>query len=273
MFERRYQSKVLPKKEAVQKKKRRTPENIVRTALITCGALACIALIVYVLCAKQLRVTTIAVQGTSVIDSGDVEKFSQQYIQGTYLRFFPRTGIILVPTNALARALQRAFPRLATVSVSRTGIHRITVSVTEHRSTYLWCKEDTCLFMDNHGVVFAEAPDFSGSAYPKLYGGTASDTAPFIPFDKKTITQISEIITTLRSNAIQPLTIHVISDHEMRVECMRAAHSFNMIFDPTVGITKPLADFLSAMSTFVRDRKVINYADLRFEGKIVYTFE
>ncbi len=115
-----------------------------------------------------------------------------QMIGGTFAGLVPRDSVVLVSPVAIARSLERAFPRIKSVSVGREGLTALAVRVTERVPKALWCGDvvppiaytatdpaeravadsswGTCYLMDEAGYIYARAPGMSGDVLPRYYG-------------------------------------------------------------------------------------------------------
>ena len=306
MYERNYHSKAASnardKKNPGGKKGSSGGFRVSRTQWIIIGAsIAFVLLLVGLFMAirsPKLQITNIVVQGAAVTNQSDVVERVQQLLQGKKLRYIPRSSVIAVSTRSLARSIEAAFPRFETVSVSRRGAHTLQVSATEYKSKYLWCKDAEasdahCFFMDTQGVVFAPAPVFSGSIYPKLFGGTgdaviaeqaefAADV-PFVafePFAHRSLDVVDAIIGQFHVFGMQPVEFHFDAPHALRVVCARGSSAIDVLFDPTMDTALSLASLdtalhAPAMAGTLRgnSQRALEYVDVRFEGKVVYKFK
>lgn len=290
MYERNYRAHVLTKQESGKqgKAKNNSPKGLSRKQWWLIGGAVLVVLllvgIVFAIRAPQLQVVDISVTGAAVTDQSDVVDLVEGELQGSYLGFFPKRSVLLVHTAHLSRSIKSAFPRFMTVSVSRQGMQKVVVTVSEYKSTYLWCdsvEAEKCFFMDSQGTVFAEAPVFSGSAYPKLFGGTATAATPlpFIPFPASFLRTIDTVILGLRQENMQSLEFYNASFHSLKVVAMRGADTVTILFDPVTDLQQAFDALHTALrapafANMLRDgAKKLAYIDMRFEGKVVYKFQ
>lgn len=121
-----------------------------------------------------IQVQTVAVAGTQTLSSSTVERFVRERLAGTYAYVLPESNIFLYPKARIRSELLSAYPVLASVDVHAVDFHTIAVNLVERQPRALWCPPDGgCLFMDENGVAYEEAPAFSEPVYPIYRGGFA----------------------------------------------------------------------------------------------------
>lgn len=281
MYERTYHDRVLKNEENTSPKKKRffRPRLRLKTILITIGCIALVGICVTLTRLTRLQIASVEIEGTNVADPTEVSTFVFGQLQGTRLYVFPRTSIILAQTRRLERNLRTAFPRFETVRVMRTGLSRLTITVSEYGGAYLWCTDATqCLFMDKNGVVFAEAPYFSGSAYPKVFIGAQADL-PFRPITTEQLALIELLTERLNAISIAPTEFHFVSEHNLEIVFLHNSTMSKIMIDPTLSIETSLEALFTALRTqplsakYQDASRILQYIDLRFENKVVYKFQ
>ncbi|MEI7750208.1 MAG: FtsQ-type POTRA domain-containing protein [Candidatus Moraniibacteriota bacterium] len=108
-------------------------------------------------------IRTVEVSGTKDVSSEKIEAFVRERLAQKALRVFPQDNFFLVPTDSLGRDLLRAFPKLASVSVSRDFPSGIRIGATERDRILLWCSGDSCFLIGDDGV----AQDASSAETPE----------------------------------------------------------------------------------------------------------
>lgn len=277
MYERTYNTKVLSQKAPPEKKRRR--RFPMRRFLKIAGGVVALAALVFLMQWKRLRVQSIDVVGASVTDPEDVRLFINSQIEGKILYLFPKSSMLLVPTASLTKWTARAFPRFESVDVRRKGVRELLVTVKEYQGEYLWCEsEASCYFMAGNGVVFAEAPFFSGDAYVKLFFGEKKEL-PFSPLTGEQLELIELALDRLPSISIQPLVLRRVSEHQMDIVFSRYGEQTLLLIDPTRDIEKTLEDLATALAAdplkreFRDESKTLEYLDARFANKVIYKFK
>jgi hypothetical protein len=276
MYEKSYHKTVLKTEAKPEKRRSRINWKLVLGLL---GGIALIAGLIVLIKLPSWQVQHIEVEGAHVADPGDVSEFVTMELQGRKLFFLPKTSIILVPEHKLEKDLKAQFSRFQTVSVSRKNFSTLTVTVSEYQGVYLWCSdEDTCFFMDQNGIAFAPAPVFSGSAYIKIFAGTAQP----LPFQALTMHQ-EQMVDMLKDKlpvlSINPTEFHFDNDHKVEVMFNHDGHQASLFFDPTLDTQQALNALFSGLRTnplatkFHESSHILDYIDLRFSNRVVYRFE
>jgi len=277
MYERSYHAKVL-KQNTPPEKKRRKFISIRRLLLV--GALVVfVGGVIVLIRLPGLQVREIEVVGTNVVDPEDVSVYVRSQIQGKYFYFLPRASMLLVPTTTIAKRATVEFPRFASVDVRRSGVKDLIVTVKEHAGVYLWCTEvEHCYFMTKQGVVYAEAPVFSGDAYRKIYIGSES-ILPFIPVEEKVLGMISLLEERLPLLGIHPVEFRAISERQWSIAFNRGGSVAQLLIDPSADVEKTIEDLATGLATeplktkFDDESMVLRYLDARFANKVIYKFE
>lgn len=272
MYERTYRNRVL---KTDQQKPQPKKVSWKRVIIISSVMLILVGIVVMMKTPK-FQVQKVTVVGTNVVDPSDVSTFALNTLDGTYLWILPKTSVFLVSPQTLGSAIKEAFPRFDTVTVDRSSMDTLRVTVTEYPGVYLWC-DDNCSFMDEKGTVFADAPYFSGSAYLKLYIG-AREQYPFHPITPSQVQLVAQLKKQLEAIDIIPLSIRFVSDHKITVDFIHHTSHAQIYVDPSENIDTTLETLYSALRTeavakLYRDpSKTLEYLDVRFANKLIYKF-
>lgn len=219
-----------------------------------------------------LLVRDITVAGAETIASSTLRAKAQQHLDGAYAWVFPKRNIFFYPKRDIAESLMRAYPVFASVDVHAVDFHTIAVNVVERHPRALWCEESRCAFMDEHGIVYAEAPHFSEPIYIS-YAGEAS--GGIFPRQYLTPTQFQSLAALVDAIAQRLPEERVSRVHVDGVEDVRVhfASGFFLIF--------PLSDqggdvferFTLAQKSEPLSGRALSdfeYLDLRFGDKLYY---
>ncbi len=277
MYERTYTKKVLQQTTPVEKKKkRRFP---LKRFLIGVGIFVFVGGIIWIIRLPALHVKTIEIEGTTVTDPEEVREFVFSRIEGNSLYIFPRKSMLLVPTTFIEKSIKKQFPRFSDVTVRRKGIAGLELSVAEHEGALLWCEsDDRCFFMTKEGVVFAEAPFFSGDAYERVFFGAVQEL-PFYPLPEQMLTLIHTLQERLPSIGIIPLSYKGVSERQFDISFSHNNATAQLMIDPSASIDETLEDLATGLATeplksaFSSEKKTLEYLDARFANKVVYKFK
>jgi len=130
----------------------------------------------------QYSVDSVNVIGTQTVPSKLVYDYVQtQLYKGVYT-FLSKDNIFLYNPQALEREVVGFFPRIASVSISRSSLLATAITVTVHeRQPYaLWCSDDTqtnCYEMDTTGFIFAQASPAQASSASNIVVASSTTSA------------------------------------------------------------------------------------------------
>lgn len=142
---------------------------------------------------ESLTIYSVEVYGVTAEDAGSIRQKINETIEGKYFWLFSRSNALLYPRDGVAQAVQSLFPQIEQVNVKLKNRHVLVVTITEKNAAAVVCTHlpdfdenrliledaDGCYFTDNTGILFSEAPVFSGPTYKRYYApdsGNASST-------------------------------------------------------------------------------------------------
>jgi hypothetical protein len=146
------------------------------------AALIVLVLFVLVMRLDFFKIKLVNVTGNISIKGEEINLAVNNILSGNNFYVIPKNNILVYPKDEIAEALARDFPRLENIDISASR-SEVAISVTERKPEALWCgqsfSEDigTCSFIDSTGFVFAQAPQFDGSSYLKMYGDNTSSAS------------------------------------------------------------------------------------------------
>jgi cell division septal protein FtsQ len=155
-----------------------------RRALLGAAVVAAVLLvfggIVSLSWAPFMRVTSVEVMGTKSIPAQDIQSYVQSELEGAYGYLFARNNIFLYPRAGIEAGLLAKYPTLRTADVHAKDFHTIDITVAERQPVALWCNQSAadCYYLDEEGLVYARAPQFSASPYVSYQGPATSTPQP-----------------------------------------------------------------------------------------------
>lgn len=272
-----------------------------RRILIVCGSVFGALLAIFLLCwaflnASFVRITNIEISGTDVLPVSTVKEAVEHSMEGNYVHLFSKNSIFLYPKAGIAQDLRRLFPTLKTVSVNAKDFHTVAVVVSERTPAALWCPstssdptggtQDTtleidssdatvsydCALLDEDGLAYANAPQYSGKVYQQYFGTLPLGPLPkqFLKpeqfrslsalakeFEKKLAPDVLDAITVDDNN-----DVHLSFDGAYEV-LFALEEDTGVLFD-RFSLTLTAAPFTEhKLSDFM-------YVDLRFGDKVYY---
>lgn len=152
---------------------RRARERARRRRIIRAGifAILCGAVLAGVWYGTRIRaftITDVAAEGGETIDLSAVRQEAQHILDGSYFFLVPKRFTYTYPHDEIVSALMR-MPRVKDAAVARVSDTAISVTLTEHVPSVLWCPAESasagCMFVSADGRAFAEAPPLEGTVF------------------------------------------------------------------------------------------------------------
>lgn len=278
MYEKSYRDNVL---KSVEKGNPKDNSFSWRKALITVVVLVIIALITLLIRLPYFQVKEIKINGSNSVFPEDVENLVKANIEGDYLFIYPKKSLFLISDIKLRKEIKNNFSRFKDVRVKRVANDTLSIVVKEYQPKYLWCEDgNNCSFMDEKGVVFSEAPFFSGAPFVKIFVGQKSEY-PFVPIGTDELQIVEKLNQKLQNIRITISELHFKRDanNKLIVVFYHNDHRSEIFFDTKIAIDMSLDAFYATtrvqeFSRQYRDKtKKLLYVDLMLPGKVVYKFE
>ncbi len=226
-----------------------------------------------------VRISEVRVEGVALASKEDVASFVRTELEGRTLLVFPKNSVFLYPQDELVEKLQAAFPALHSVRIRAqvpSSFHTLVVSVAERTPHALWCgttEPADCSFVDNGGVVYAAAPQFSDAVYVRYVGKTEALEDGTYPAQFTTPGQfasLSALVTALQGD-VGPIDVVSVEDTEDVIVAF--LNGFSLFFSLKDDGGDVFERFTIARGTEPlkgRSLSDFQYLDLRFGDKLYY---
>jgi hypothetical protein len=277
MYERGYTKGYTPPEIEEEKKPRRLLPRIlfwfVIIALLTGGVIA--------LRHPSLQITTVDVEGVEVLDPEIIKGNAVEYLSGKVLWVFPRSSVFLASSKKLEELTRGVSTRVQNAEVEKNSFQRVTITITEYKPSYVWCRYDEpseCYFMTDGGVVYSEAPQFSGAVYTRIIAGP-EEALPFQALTASDLEKIAVYKSELPKKQIYP---EVFMYRDGRMLTIIASTKTNPSTEILVLADTPAETILDSIAAALRTPefsgqyqggKKLLYIDLRTKNRVVYRFE
>lgn len=122
----------------------------------------------------RFQIDNITVSGGETINPNIIKKQAEEILSGTYFGLIPKTFTFLYPRDRIIREIE-AIPRVKKIKADRESLGLLNIQFEEYRPRALWCgveEGSSCLFIDETGQAFAQAPALLGSALHRLVRDT-----------------------------------------------------------------------------------------------------
>ena len=239
---------------------------------------------------SSLQVENIEVSGNLTVLKDEIIGSVKTETSAKYFMLFSKNSVFLYPKKSIEKKLLDDFKKIDKLSIKSKGFKTLIINITERKPNSLWCfseSEDgnvrknensgSCYFLDKEGVVFSEAPDFSGGgAFLRYYGLLDGAEQPvgriYLPGGK--FKEVSRFVSSLENLGISPAGFRAESENNYEIYLKNGV---KIIFDDKQPFDKTLENIESILSEVdfkgdysANNHPKINYVDMRFGNKIFY---
>jgi len=257
---------------------------------------------------EKINIQTVNISGNNVLTKDDILKVVDKELAGKYLFLFSKRNSFIYPGQKITNSLLESFNRISDVQIAKNDLTTITISIKERTGIYLFCGQEgsegeveNCYYIDSAGLIFSDAPYFSGNVYFKFYDNrnqkagegdslpeagredvALTDPIGLYFIDKGEFTRLVNFKKYLdqyiiKSNA---LILKNNEEYEFVLNKMADENQFPKIFiNKNSDFEKILNNLLSAIETepfaseYKKNYNNLEYIDLRFENKVYYKFK
>ena len=231
--------------------------------------------------APMINIQTILVSGNSAVSSDDILVTTREILQGHRLLIFSRSNIFWYPKQQIINTLEHSYLWIDSVSIDRVNSTTISLNIKERVPVMVWCgvsreKAGTCQLMDSLGYLFAKAPEFSGTAYIKLYGPiTDAGWRGSNFYTPSGLNHVFLLTKALPEIGFQPTEVEVVNDNQYNLFLNSGTRISVQVSDQVSTIVANLSSLLTQKA--FADSQIDNFANLlyidaRFGNKLFYKF-
>lgn len=224
-----------------------------------------------------LRITRVSVSGENVIPQTSIETVANDVIASKYLGLYSKANILLYPKSKILRELHTLYPTLQTADIHASDFHTIAITVTERTPHALWCSASsaTCVLLDDDGLAYANAPDYSGAVYEKYYGALPDGPLPKQFLTPAEFRSLSALIDAFAKKVAPDTitTIEVDENKDVHVSIAGETGGYKILFalgDNSGSVFERFTIALTAGPFTTHKLSDFEYIDLRFGTKVYY---
>ncbi|MBI2005077.1 FtsQ-type POTRA domain-containing protein [Patescibacteria group bacterium] len=242
--------------------------------LVLCGGA------IWFLHAPFVRVTAIDISGAESVTTAQVREAIRDAISGAYLYAIPKDSIFFYPKRAIEQNLLKLFPALKSAIVHAENFDTLAVVVAERAPQALWCgagaSSTGCALMDEGGVVYAPAADFSGDAYVRYFGTAtpllAGGSLPAQYLTEKNYRALFALVAAIGKTQPEDPVRQVVVDEggDARVYFQQDFLLIFSIDDNSADVYERFTLALTAEPFTTHALPDFEYLDLRFGDKLYY---
>jgi len=245
---------------------------------------------------SEITIQDIRILGSLAFTDEDIREYIEGEITGRYWGMLSRANVFLYPKWGIESGLLNAFPKLSNVDVSFHDFQSITTYIEERKPHYLWCGEELpeendavlrqCYFLDLNGIIFTQAPYFSGNVYFEFYGSVLGQSVreenihePPLGFSFLPEEEFRRVIAFRNSLAsfniqAQKFIARDEGDYEFVIE-----NGAKILFNKEQDFDVLLNNLDAALETeelneedLTGEDSSLEYLDLRFNNRVFYKF-
>ncbi|MEK9184957.1 MAG: hypothetical protein AAB866_02205 [Patescibacteria group bacterium] len=213
----------------------------------------------YSLKSPILRIKNIEVIGNVSVSSKEIVDFVKSELTGNYFFLFPKNNSLLYPRSFIHNSILSSFIQLDNIDVRLKNLNTLEINVSERKPYVLWCAGELmdtneCYFMDKSGLIFAKAPSFSGNVFIQYYGKKYSEENQF--------KEIDSFVQAIQKLDILVIAVSVKDNGDFEIVSKTGKIIFNN--------KKSYDDILTNLIAILKEKKNINYIDLRYGNKVYF---
>jgi hypothetical protein len=166
-----------PSEKVKALRKRENEHRLFVAVAVSATVLIALCAVVMIIRLPWFSITEVRISGTEVTPVEKVKSAVIGELSGHRFFIIPNNSVLVYPRKKILEMIAREFPRLSDTTISPINLKTLSLATSERAGVYLWCGEEfeettECYFTDDNGYLFARAPEFSGTIYLKVFGGT-----------------------------------------------------------------------------------------------------
>lgn len=241
---------------------------------------------------KHITIDKIKVTGAHVLGEEEIAEIAKEELAGRYLYLFDRNNTFIYPKVDIQESLLKNFPRIEELTIGLNGLKELEINITERKGEFLYCGNkipenkidigDNCYFLNDEGLIFDEAPYFSGDIYFKFYVPLADDSDPLGKkiLDGDKFHELVYFFNKINKTGLKTVYFELGSDgiNNLYLEQKNNLYNPKIIFKDEDNLDVLLENFTLAMkkdefsNEIMSKYNTLDYIDLRFKNKILYKF-
>ncbi len=260
--------------EALQKRRR----SFKRVSIfLSIGIVFIFIGLVFFLRMDRFQIRDVNIEGARIIQESDLRKSVDDTLSGSYVWLIPKSNTFIYNLGTLKSYLLEEFPGIQSITLARDGFNKISLNIEERKPHVLWCPDkdevdQQCYFIDDTGLLFAEAPSFSGNVYFIFRGKLDKDTPLGARLmSQQDFTSFEQFISLITKNLhvdIVGVTFKEVGDFDLDL-----ASGTKILFNKTLSYDDMYNNFGSVLKSDQFASSTIDsleYLDMRFGNKIFF---
>ena len=223
--------------------------------------------------ADFLRINEVEVIGTNTLLASNIKSVAEKHLVGKYFFLFPKNNAVLYSKEDIKFSLSREFTQVDTVELNLKSLHKLEISVEMRKPSALWCRNlDTkpCYFIDNEGLVFEEAGDFSLGVYFIYYGNIEDEAIGALYLSPEEFKKVEAFKAGVRSLSLIPQSVSPLSKDSFTLAVSGGDIIFSLRDDVVATLTNLASVLGDSKLRVIKDQTLtVSSIDLRFGNKVI----
>jgi len=256
---------------------------LLKSGIIVLTLLILLVSLIYVSRIPSLNFSRVSIEGNSVTSDSDIEKIFNKNISGFYLKMFSKKNIFIYPKRRITKNLKEKFLVIKDVEISIKDFEELKINIKERRPDSLWCgnvltitsNSKDCYFVDEEGLIYSDAPEFSGNVFLRLYGYVGDSSLigkEYLPVSK--YQSLKFFKNTIEQYGLIPIRVVRLEKDDMEIWFKDEGR---LIYN----LNQDIARLSNDLGSIVKDsefkneleEKELDYIDLRLGNKVYYKFK
>jgi len=235
--------------------------------------------IVFGLRRDRINISDIHIKGNLAVATKAIKGFAEKKISGNYAYVLPKSSILLYPREELKESLLESFKEIKEVEVSYESLQSISITIEERKPYALYCGDQVstttdCYFLDEDGLIFSKAPDFSGNVYLKYFGALSDGALIGQQFMQvENFHEMNFFLSSLYETGLNPITFSIINKDDLEIELESGG---KIMFGQKQNLSDIYDNIQSVFSSEEFNKNnlsTLEYADFRFGNKVYFKFK
>lgn len=220
----------------------------------------------------RINIQSIDVRGESKESPTEIEAAVWEVLHDDAFHVLSNSNIFAYPKNELVLTLEKQFPRLHSIELSRPDpfSQLLIVSIKERNAWSRWCSDDNaCYAMDKDGFIFASTEEVVGYTFT---GGLIPDESPIgQTYLYGNMTGVVSVLAYLEGKGHPALGVRVLGEKDYSIKL-----SSGLLLYVPFGVLPEniVKNFETALNSDALSGKLsdLYYIDLRYGNRVYYGF-
>ena len=280
-----------------QRKTKREKKRFKKKTILFIIALAAIVVSFFVIMNNDyLAIENVSITGQKTLIEEDINSVVDSYLAERFISLIRKDNILVLNTNQVKRRIEITFPKIEDISVRINDGDQLLITIGERSAHSLWCVDreyesvfdEECYFADKNGLLYAQAPYFSGNVYMKFFITPSKEEKNYVGSSVDVVNSFKDFFIFLETlEERYPIDIErVLFDNfgDVFIELSRVrtvtysktnpAILYNQSDDyekviRNIGI---VFDFEEFEKDFTHRPSALESIDVRFDGRVFYSF-